>query len=93
VDSKALAAPIDLEKVNKTTSKDDAWIHQRPQPLFDSEKVIQNRFGAHLKIITKTLYKGDAKIWKRSQPPLTLKKSTKTEWVLTGNRHRKTFER
>jgi hypothetical protein len=43
----------------------------------DTEKVNKNRVGADWEIITETPSKGDAWIWKRSQPLLTLKKSTK----------------
>jgi hypothetical protein len=33
VDLEALATPVDKEKVNETTSKDDEWIRQRPQSV------------------------------------------------------------
>ena len=43
----------------------------------DSEKVNENRVDADWEILIETPSKGDAWIWKRSQPLLTLKKSTK----------------
>jgi len=38
VDSEALVAPVDSENVNETTSKRDAWIRQRAQPLFTQKQ-------------------------------------------------------
>ena len=38
VDSEALAAPVDSEKVNETTSKGDVWIRQRAQPLLTEKQ-------------------------------------------------------
>ena len=43
----------------------------------DSEKVNKNRVGANCEIITETPSKGDAWIWKRSQPLLIQKNSMK----------------
>jgi len=43
----------------------------------DSEKVNENTVDADWEILIETPSKGDAWIWKRSQPLLTLKKSTK----------------
>jgi hypothetical protein len=77
VDSSALADPVDSETVNETTSKGDAWI-QKSSPV---------------EIITGTPFEGDAWIQNSYQHLLTKKKSTKTESVPTGIRHRNTFQR
>jgi hypothetical protein len=38
VDSEALAAYVDSEKVKETTSKGDAWIRKSSQPLLTKKK-------------------------------------------------------
>jgi len=52
--------------------------------LVDSEKVNENRVDVDWKIITEKPSKGEAWIWKRSQPLLTRKKSTKIELMPIG---------
>jgi hypothetical protein len=69
------------------------WILKLLQPLLTQKKVNKNGVIAGWKILTETPSKGKARIRRRSQPLMIQEKSMKIESVLTGNRHRNTFQK